>query len=175
MKKTIFLTVALLLMASFAYGQSSTTGTTSLTVNVAAAAALQVNTATTSLTQGGIFSDFTGTTSLTYWVRTTPSSGSGTIVLQVTSDFSPTGGPSVASPPAGDSLTYTCTLGGVGTACSGSQTALTTGTTNVATFGANARSAKAGDSASVSWTLTNDPQYPTGSYSATATFTISAT
>ena len=28
---------------------------------------------------------------------------------------------------------------------------------------------------SVSWSLTNDPQYATGSYSATATFTISAT
>jgi hypothetical protein len=46
--------------------------------------------------------------------------------------------------------------------------------TNVATFGSNARSAQAGDGGSVTWTLTNDPQYRVNNYSATATFTISA-
>ena len=94
----------------------------------------------------------------------------------MTTDFSPAGGPSVASPPtAGDTLTYTCTVSAPGSACSGSQTASTTVATPVATFGADAHSAAAGNSASVDWTLTNDPVYKAGTYSATVTFTISAT
>ena len=47
--------------------------------------------------------------------------------------------------------------------------------TNVATFGADNRSLFAGNSETVAWTLTNDPKYKTGAYSATVTFTISAT
>jgi hypothetical protein len=79
----------------------------------------------------------------------------------------------VASPNAGDSLTYTCTVAAPGTACSGSQTASTTASTPVASFGADAHAT--GNAGSVAWSLTNDPLYPTGSYSATVTFTISAT
>jgi hypothetical protein len=45
----------------------------------------------------------------------------------------------------------------------------------VATFGAGSSSANAGNSASTTWSLTNDPLYKTGSYSATVTYTISAT
>lgn len=150
------------------------TGTTSVSVSIATEAALSVGTSTTALTQGGgQFSDFTGTTNLTYKVRTTKGSGSGTITAQVTADFTGNG-PSVGSPAAGDSLAYTCTVASPGTACSGSQTALTSGSTPVASFGSNARSAKAGNSTSLNWTLTNDPQYETGTYSATVTFTISA-
>jgi hypothetical protein len=44
----------------------------------------------------------------------------------------------------------------------------------VVTFGAAARSSAAGDTGSVSWSLTNDPKYATGTYTATVTFTISA-
>jgi hypothetical protein len=46
----------------------------------------------------------------------------------------------------------------------------------VATFGADAHTATfpGGDTATTTWTLTNDPKYKTGSYSATVTFTISA-
>jgi hypothetical protein len=94
----------------------------------------------------------------------------------VTTDFSPSGGPSVANPPtAGDALTYSCTVSTPGTPCSGTQTASTTSSTPVASFGANARSDRAGNSGSVAWTLTNDPLYETGSYSAVVTFTVSAT
>jgi hypothetical protein len=50
----------------------------------------------------------------------------------------------------------------------------TTSETNMATFGANAHSTKTGDNGTVSWTLTNDPLYETGSYTATVTFTINA-
>jgi hypothetical protein len=185
MNKILTLAAALVLTASLARAQlGTTTGTTTVTLTVSAEAALNVTTTTTSLASTGTnFSNYTGTTGLTYYVRTTLSGGSGSITLKVTTDFGCTGtgctntGPSVGTPPStGDKLAYTCTLSGVGTACSGSQTASTTASTSVATFGANAHTVTfpGGDTATTSWTLTNDPKYQTGSYSATVTFTISA-
>ena len=160
------------------FAQFGPTGNTTLQVNVASEAAIQVDTATTNLTAAGTaFNDYTGTTNFTYKIRTTKVGGAGSITLQITSDFSPAGGPSVASPPsAGDALAYTCTVAGSGTACGGSQTSSTTAATGVAAFGANAHSSKNGTGGnSVNWTLTNDPVYETGAFSGTATFTISAT
>jgi len=171
--------MALLLTVSFAHAQlGSSTGTTTVTVTVGAEAALNITNSSTPLTSTGTnFSNFTGSTGLTYFVRTTQSGGSGSITLKVTTDFSPANGPSVTTPPsAGDKLAYTCTLTGAGTACSGSQTSSTTTSTSVATFGADAHTVTfpGGDTATTAWTLTNDPKYKTGSYSATVTFTISA-
>jgi len=178
MKKKLLLTaLGLLLMASLAHAQlGGTTGTTSMSVSVGAEAGLTVNTATTTFSSTGTnFSSYTGSTSLTYFIRTTPTSGSGSIVLKVTTDFAPTGGPSVGTPPtAGDALTYNCTVSSPGTACSGPLTASTSSTTGVGTFGADGHSTYAGNSASVAWTLTNDPVYKVGTYSATVTFTIAA-
>ena len=177
--KTIVLALVVGLFAtSNLFAQFNTTGTTSVQVTVASEAAIRIDTATTNLTTSGtIFNNYTGTTNFTYKVRTTKVGGTGTVTLQVTSDFSPAGGPSVATPPtAGDTLAYTCTVAAPGTACTGSQTASTTGATSVATFGADAHSLQAGTGGnSVSWTLTNDPVYKTGSYSSTVTFTISST
>ncbi len=159
-----------------AQAQFAPTGTTTVSVTIGAEASLQVNTSTTTLSASGIFAGFTGTTNLTYKIRTTQSSGSGSITLKVTTDFSGTGGPSVASPPSGgDTLAYTCTVSAPGTACSSSQTSSTTASTPVATFGAGASSAIGGNTSSVSWTLTDDPVYKTGSYTATITFTVSST
>lgn len=174
---------AVLLMAglgaSSAFGQfSANTGTTSLNVTVAAEASLQIDTATTSLTSSGtLFADYTGSTNYSYKIRTSQGGGgTGTVTLKITSDFSPAGGPSVATPPTtGDALTYTCSAVAPATACSSNQTSSTASATSVATFGSDAHSAKAGNSSnSVSWTLSNDPQYKTGAYSSVATFTISA-
>jgi len=147
---------------------------------VSAEAGITVNT-TPNLTETGNFAAYTGSTSFTYYIRTGASGGSGNIMLEVTTDFSPVGGPSVATPPTtGDALQYTCTVAdpgnnGTATACTGSVTSSTTAQTSVATFGADARSALGGNAGSVNWTLTNDPKYKTGSYSATVTFTVSAT
>lgn len=177
MRRLVLLTLLAALSGVPAQAQFAGTGSTTVSVTVGPEAAIQVDTTTTSLsTTGTVFNDFTGATNFTYKIRTGASSGTGTITLQVTADFSPAGGPSVASPPtAGDTLAYTCTVSSPGTGCSGSQTSSTTASTPVVTFGANARSAKAGNSGSVSWTLTNDPRYQTGSYSATVTLTVSAT
>ena len=180
MKKILTLVgVALLLTAPLANAQLGTsTGTTTVTVAPVAEAALNITNGSTPLTSTGTnFTNYTGSTGLTYYVRTTQSGGSGSITLKVTTDFSPANGPSVATPPnAGDKLAYTCTLSGVGTACTGSVTSSTTAATNVATFGADAHTVTfpGGDTATTVWTLTNDPKYKTGSYSATVTFTISA-
>ena len=152
--------------------------TTTLAVVVGPEAALSVTTATTSLatTSSTFGSSYAGTTTLGYTIRTTKSSGTGTITVQITSDFNGAGGPSVANPPtAGDALTYTCSVSTPGTPCSGSQTAATKAATAVANFGAGASSSKSGNAASVAWSLTDDPIYARGTYSATATFTISAT
>jgi hypothetical protein len=169
---------ALLAVAGAQAQSFNTTGTTTVSVSVVAEAALSIGTATTTIanTPGTFSSPYTGTTALTYKIRTTKTGGAGSITLKVTTDFAPAGGPSVGTPPtAGDALTYTCTVSSPGTACSGSQTSSTSAATSVATFGANASSASAGNSGSVAWSLTNDPLYATGSYNATVTFTISAT
>jgi hypothetical protein len=171
--------VALLLTASLAQAQLGTsTGTTTVTVVPVAEAALNITNSSTPLTSAGTnFTNYTGSTGLTYFIRTTLSGGSGSITLKVTTDFSPANGPSVTTPPStGDKLAYTCTLSGVGTACSGSVTASTSSSTSVATFGADAHTVTfpGGDTATTAWTLTNDPKYKTGPYSAVVTFTISA-
>ncbi len=160
------------------FAQFAATGTTSVSITVASEAALRIDTPTTSLTTTGtVFNNYTGTTNFTYKIRTSQGTGTGTITAQVTSDFSGSGGPSVATPPsAGDALVYSCTVATPGTACTGSQTASTTSSTSIATFGADAHSTVAGTgSNSVAWTLTNDPVYKTGTYAATVTFTISST
>ncbi|MBZ5728205.1 MAG: hypothetical protein LAP87_24865 [Acidobacteriia bacterium] len=169
-------TLGALLMAGMLNAQGAT-GTTTVSVAIAAEASLNITTGSTALTTSGTtFSNpFTGSTSLTYKIRTTKVGGSGTITLKVTSDFSPANGPSVATPPTGgDALTYTCTLAAPGTACTGSLTSSTTASTSVGTFGTDAKSTSGGNTGTINWSLTNDPLYSTGSYSATVTFTIAA-
>jgi hypothetical protein len=131
---------------------------------------------------GTAFRNFTGSLAIQYRARTTQSSGGGTITVQATSDFTPAHGPSIASPPSvGDALRYTCSGATLGTNCSGTQTVSTTASTNVVTFSASECTGGGGscsstdpDTVTVSFTLTNDPKYKTGTYSATLTFTISA-
>lgn len=114
---------------------------------------------------------FTNSITLNYFARTTSTGSGGTITLKVTSDFTPTGGPSVAS----GNLTYTCGAAGLGTACS-STTASTsaTGVLTIPTSSCNC-SATTANSVSVTFSLVDVATYATGNYSAGVTFTISAT
>lgn len=183
MRKILGLAVVLMLGAASAFAASAN-GTTNLNLTVANEANISITTANTTLSSGTTtFNDYTGTTNYVYQVRTTQSGGTGSITLEVTTDFSAGGGglPSVAVPAtAGDALTFTCTAA-VGTACSTAQTASTSAAATAVTFGANAHAGNPGAvgtngaAGSVSWDFTNDPKYPTGSYTAVATFTISAT
>jgi hypothetical protein len=151
-------------------------------VQVNAEASLTINTGTTNLTAAGTtFNNYTGTTNLTYYIRTKVLLGSGSIVLQVTTDFACGGAaPCVGTPPSpGDVLQYTTSgnqpgSNGTATYYATPQTASTGSQTNVAAFSTDARSAKTGNTAAVAWTLTNDPKYQTGTYTATVNFTISA-
>jgi hypothetical protein len=176
MKKTLTLAAVMLLAASLAHAQLGTTSPTNiLSVTVGPEAALSIGgTGTTTFTTAGNFAPYLGTTSMNYFIRTSETGGTGTVTAKITTDFG-AGGPSVGSPLATDALTYACTVALPGTACTGPVTASTTATTSVATFGTAAHSAKAGNAASVSWTLPNDPVYKVGTYTATVTFTISAT
>jgi hypothetical protein len=175
MKRILVLAAGLLLASSTAFAQlGATSPTGTLSVSVGAEAGLVVNTSVTTLaTVGTNFSPYTGTTNLTYYIRT---SSTGSIVLEVTTDFHGTGGPSVGTPPtSGDALTYTCSMNAPMVACSGMQTASTGTTTSVASVTGASHSALAGNTGSVAWSLTNDPVYAIGTYSATITYTISAT
>jgi hypothetical protein len=123
------------------------------------------------------FQPFQANLLVNYEVRTSPA-GSGKITMQVTNDFSPTGGPSAAS----GALTYTCGSANYGTACTGTQTASTSAQTPVLTLPASACTGGGGacssqdpNSVNMTFTLTDNPSYSTGSYSAVITFTISAT
>ena len=127
---------------------------------------------------GTVFSPYGGSLTLLYRVRTSPNGTGGNITVQATSDFAPTGGPTVPS----GGLSYTCSAATLGTACSGSQVVGMGGQTNVATIpqgtctggGAPCSSADP-NSVQLDFLLQNDPGYSTGSYSAQVTFTISAT
>lgn len=158
-------------------GPSAAQNTTTLTVSVAAAGTLSVTNATTTLSSAGGFGDFTGTTSLLVSVRTTTGGGSGSATLSFASDWSPANGPSI---PGTSQLTYTCSAFGGGpplsgaTPCAGTQTVTALGTPyTVATFSANSH-VNAGTETQ-SWTLVNDPAYETGTYTTTATYTLSVT
>lgn len=181
MKNTLktlpLLALGLLLTAAVARAQLVTaTETTTVTVTIGAEAGFNITNSSTTLTEtGSNFNKFTGTTGLSYTVRTTAQGGGGSITLKVTSDFSPSGGPSVGKPlAAGDALTYTCTVASPGTGCTGTQTSSTVSQTNVATFATDVHTGAGGSTASIAWALTNDPKYKTGTYNATVTFTISA-
>jgi len=173
-RQMIIVACALLAAAGLVQAQQTTT---TLKVQVGPEASLTVTNPETDLTTASTaFGDpFTGITNLTYMIRTSQNSGTGSISVTITSDFAPGGGPSVTSPLTGDELTYGCTVSSPGTGCTGTPKASASVATAVAGFGANAKSAKGGNSASVNWSLPDDPAYPTATYSATATFSISAT
>jgi len=170
----------LILFTATASAQFAATGTTTLSVVVPPEAAISVTTATTNLaTASTTFGTaITGTTNFTMKFRTTKTTGGGTVTVRITTDFSPAGGPSVATPPtAGDALSYSCTTTSTNAVCiTGSLNASTAAATNVIqSMGAGKSSANAGDTGTVSWSLTDDPVYAQGTYTATATFTIAAT
>lgn len=174
MKKSLLLTaVGLLLTASLAHAQSAS-GPTTVQVTLLAEASITVTTGTTTLTTTGtVFNNFTGSTDFTYKIRTTKSGGSGTITLLFGGALTDAALDTIAL----SNLTYTCSdvAPASGTNCASPVTASSLTATKVADFATDAHSADSGTTGnSVSWTLVNNPSYKTGTYSATATFTISA-
>jgi hypothetical protein len=166
MKRNLVLAFAAATLAFVpsAFGVDAST----LGVTVGPEASFTAVDATTTIQKGDTtFGGYSGTTNFTYKIRTTLSGGTGSIAVQVTT-FG-TGGPAVAD------LAYTCTALTSGTPCSSSTAASTSVASSVVSFGADAHSADAGDSGTAAWTLVDRTGIKTGSYSSTATFTVSAT
>jgi hypothetical protein len=168
MKRRMMFAVAaaILSAAPGAMAQSTDSGNSTLSVSFGPEASISITNATTTLSKSGTkFESFTGTTNFSYKIRTTQTSGTGSITVQVTT-FS-TDGPAVAD------LSYTCTDTASGTPCSTTGASSSSGT-NVVSFGADVHSADGGDAASVTWTLVDRTGIKTGAYNSTATYTISA-
>jgi len=155
--------------AARAAAQTIRTATTTVTANIAADASLTVSSPTTLIQGAAAFATYTGSTTVTFSIRTTKVGGSGSIVLQA-AEFSPVGGPMVAA----GNLTYTCSGSPtVGSPCAGNQTASLSATTPVvSSIGADAKAG--GTGVTVNWALANSPLYATGSYTSTVTFTLTS-
>lgn len=170
MSRSILLILLLAIATAGSAVAQSNTASTLLQVGVAAEASISIPAASYTFTQtGSVFNNYTLAMPFTYKVRTTKVGGSGTVLASFSADFAGSG-PKIAS----NALTYTSSTTGVGTGNGTAVTAQVGTATNVLTFGANARSANAGDSGNVSWVLVNDPQYETGNYSTTVVLTITA-
>jgi hypothetical protein len=160
---------------------SSSGATGSATQSLAAflypAAKLSVPASMGMTAASGKFGSFQASLPISYRVRTT-SLGGGMITVQVTSDFSPQGGPSAGA----GALLYSCGSASMGTPCSGTQTAATNSQTPILSLPAAACTGAGGNCRSqdpngmtILFTLPDDPGYTTGAYSAQLTFVISAT
>jgi hypothetical protein len=160
----------------FLLGVTGTT-TQTLSAQINALGKVSVPASLTLTTAGTTFVAYSGNLTVSYRARTTSATGSGSLTMRATADFSPAGGPSIS----GGQLTYTCSAATLGAACSGTQTASTSSQTNVVTLGAGVCTGGGGSCSSVNpnsvqstFTLSNNPAFKTGTYSATLTFTISA-
>jgi hypothetical protein len=123
------------------------------------------------------FSAFMAALPVLFRARTSPS-GLGTITVQATGDFTPSGGPSVSA----GMLTYTCSAAAYGAACSGTQSVSTTSQRPVITLppgactgGGNGCSAADPATVDLLFRLENDASVSTGAYSVQLTFTVSCT
>jgi hypothetical protein len=178
-KNSYWRSCASICVAALAFTQPVRCQTVTQTLSVALGAngKISVPSSITLTRSASTFSNYTGTLSgIQYKIRTTTSSGSGTITVKASSDFTPTTGPSVSS---GD-LAYNCGASSQGTPCSGQQTVSTTSGTPVVSFGSGVCSGAspcAGpnpSTTSITLTLLNSPVFKSGLYSAQLMFTVSA-
>lgn len=153
------------------------TAVQSVAVTIASQGRLYLPATVTLAPGGGAFAAYGGSMAFTYRARTT-GTGVGTITVQSSGDFAPTGGPSVAT----GMLTYACGSDGYATPCAGTQTASPTAQRPVLNLGSSAcigggSGCSASDPAAgtIVFDLTNDVTVPTGSYSVQLVFTISCT
>jgi hypothetical protein len=171
----VYLMLAFLGSSSVALGQTLSSSET-LAISLSPTGVIYSVPTSLTLSSAGTFASYIGSLSLSSEVRTS-SSGSAAITLQATSDFSPTTGPLVS----GGKLSYQCSAASYGTACSGTISASTTSQTSVASFsslsctgGGSPCSGSDPNTITLQFTVPDQATYKTGSYTATITFTISA-
>lgn len=164
--------VLLFMAPAIGFGEIQTT-TQTLEATVSTAGSVSVPGSVTLTASNTRFGSFIGSVFVSYWARTSDG-GSGSVVLQASSEFSPTGGPTAGL------VTYTCTGATLGTGCSGTQTIQTSSQTpvvslpgGICTGGGGVCSSQDPNTVQLQFALPNQPQYKTGTYSAQLTITIS--
>ena len=172
--------IFLALLCGSLYAQGTATDTThSLTVTTNPYGKVHVASAATLSEAAALFGGFSGNLSLQYYGRTL---NGGTITVQGTADFgtcsSPASSPSIAC----NTVHYTCGTASFGSACSSTITLATSSATTVVTLPSNSACTNGGSPCGptnpftipLNFTLSNDPYYKTGPYSASLQFTFSA-
>ena len=156
---------------------ASLVSTQSVTVALSPKGTVTVPASITLLSGSLAFSAYTATLPVLFHARTS-ASGLGAITVQASSNFAPSGGPTVTT----GMLTYTCSAAAYGTACASAQTVSTTSQRPVinlppaaCTGGGNGCSSADPASTSLLFRLENDVSVPTGAYSIQLTFTVSCT
>jgi hypothetical protein len=119
------------------------------------------------------FGVLSGSLSVGYWARTSDGGG-GSITIQASSDFSPSGGPLVSG------LIVTCSGATLGTGCAGQQSLATSAQSTVLSLPGGACTGGGGlcsnqdpNTVLLMFALPNEPRYKTGDYSAQINLTIS--
>lgn len=163
--------------ASLAHGATAAV-TQTLSAQLAAIGKVSVPISITLTNTGTVFNPYSGSLTVNYRARSTTIGTGGSITLQSTAEFTPSGGPTVGS----GTLTYGCSGPTLGTACSGTLTVSLVSATNVLTIPASVCTGGGGSCSSanpntenINFSLVDDPGYKTGTYSASITFTISST
>ena len=171
--------LGLMFLSQVCVAQSVATQTQTMNAGFNAMGSIVSVPGTVTLTTGGPdFQSYNGSLSVTYRARTT-SAGGGNLTVQGTSDFSLTTGPRISA----GALTYTCSGATLGSGCSGQQTMSMSSATNIVALPSSACTGGSPcpmntpdpNQVTLGLSLTNDPAYPTGTYSAAILFTISAT
>jgi len=165
---------------------NAATANANVVVQVAASASISATASVTLTPPATPFTgNYTGLTLLTFSIRTTPTTGSGSLTVQGQTEFTPGTAGDVGPTIAGGKLTYACASGdlttGTGSGLSGtltycggaSQTVSMTTGTNVLT-GIGAKSNAGGDTLNVHWTVPDSATYVVDTYTATVTFTLTA-
>jgi len=150
------------------------TTTQTLSATISPAGKISVPASVTLISSGTQFGTFSGNLLVSYWASTS-GGGSSSVVVQASSEFSPTGGPTAGM------VTYSCTGATLGTACSGTQTIHTSSQTpvvslpgGVCTGGGGSCSSQDPNTVQLQFQLPNKPSYKTGTFSAQLMFTISS-
>jgi hypothetical protein len=150
------------------------TTTQSMSLNVSPYGEVSLPASVTLLATGSQFAgNLAGSMTVSYWARTSIASG-GSLTVEASSSFSPSGGPSISD------VTYLCSGATLGAACSGSQALATSTQTAVValpscacTGGGGACSTAEPNTVLLTLSAPDKPGYKTGTYSAQITFTIS--
>ena len=181
-RKMIVLVCLAVLGAGRLLAQGIATDTThSLTITTNPAGKLHMVQSTATFTPGAaIFGSYGTAVTVQYYART---SAGGTITAKSISDFATCGAPATAPSVACNAVKYTCAAVTFGTGCASTQTLSTTTSTSVVSLPPSSGCTNGGSPCgpanpsgiSLTFTLTNDPNYKTGTYSAIVQFTISAT